>query len=77
MKDLLLLIPLKILSVTSNILIPSSWPLCEAGLEVLFNECLWSHYHPCLTVLSGLKIFSIHGHLDFGKESEVAQCQIW
>jgi hypothetical protein len=39
-KDTLPLIPLKILPLTSNTLIPSFLPLSEAVLEVLFHECL-------------------------------------
>jgi len=39
-KDTLPLIPLKILPLTLNTLIPSFLPLSEAVLEVLFRECL-------------------------------------
>jgi hypothetical protein len=39
-KDILPLIPLKILPLASNPLIPSFLPLSEAVLEVLFLECL-------------------------------------
>ena len=39
-KDTLPLIPLKILPLASNTLIPSFLPLSEAVLEVLFRECL-------------------------------------
>jgi hypothetical protein len=39
-KDTLSLIPLKILPIASNTLIPSFFPLSEAVLEVLFRECL-------------------------------------
>jgi hypothetical protein len=39
-KDTLPLIPLKILPLALNILIPSFLPFSEAVLEVLFRECL-------------------------------------
>ena len=75
-KDTLPLIPLKILSLASNALIPSCLPLSEAVLEVLFRECLQLRCPGCLDVLNRFKTFTSHGHFDFGEEPEVARCQI-
>jgi len=54
----------------SNTLIPSFLPLSEAGLDVLFPECLYWHCRGCLDVLNRFKTFTFHGHFDFGEEPD-------
>lgn len=68
--------PLQILWLVSDTLIPLLFLLPEAILEILFHQRPWLCHHGCLDGLKQFKIFAFHGHFDFGKESEVTQCQL-
>lgn len=65
--------PLKVLPPTSNTAVPSLFPLSEAGLDILFSECLYSCCPGCL---SDLNSFTFHGQFDRREEPEITQGQV-
>lgn len=73
-KDTLPFVPLLILPLTSNTLIPLLLSFFEAILEVLFHVSY--SCDGCLNVPNLFKAFNFHGYFDFGVEPEVSWCQI-
>lgn len=72
-KNILPLIPVKILLLALNKFIPSFTLVSEAVLQVLFPESLLLYFPGCHSVMSHFKTCTFPGCFEFGEESQVSQ----